>query len=330
MNFGPRAPDLSSAVRALTVVRRPQRAVTAMTLAVSLLGAGACAPAASSGSAAPAPRPTAPAAVDEAIAYMLSLINRDRAAHGLTAVELDPIASKGAERQARDMAAHGFTAHWGTDGSVPEQRYTEAGGTDMVQENVACLFDGVPRELDEAPRYDPALLEQLQKMFMDEVPPNDGHRKNILKPTHHRVGIGLAQPAAVNQPCLAQEFVDDWGDYSELPREAERNVKLDVSGEIREQLRFGGVGIGRIDLPRPKTAKELNATNVYRIPQPDTLYFPAGFKTPKPVQVDGQKFSIQVGLGAKPGPGRYEVSIWAKEPGKNELFMVSLRTIMVK
>ena len=261
---------------------------------------------------------------------MLTLINRDRAAHGLSPVEIDPIASAGATRHARDMAAHGFTAHWGTDGSVPEQRYTEAGGSDMVQENVACLFDGVPRELDPNPRFDPSLLEQLQKMFMDEVPPNDGHRKNILKPGHHRVGIGLAQPASVNQPCLAQEFVDDFGDYSDLPSEASRSATLSVSGEIREPLRFGGVGLGRIELAKPISAKELNATSTYRIPQPSTLYFPPGFKTPKPVKVDGQSFSIDFDLGNKPTSGRYEVSIWAKEAGKNELFMVSLRTIVVK
>lgn len=278
----------------------------------------------------PAPRPDAPAALDEASQYMLTLINRDRQQHGLEPVEHDPIASIGAQRHTDDMAKHGYTAHWGSDGSVPEQRYTEAGGSDFVQENVACLFDGVPRELDPSPRFDPEKLEELQKMFMDEVPPNDGHRRNILKPGHHRVGIGLSQPAAVNQPCLAQEFVDDWGDYSELPHEAARRVTLHVAGEIREPLRFGGVGIGRIDLPEPKAAKALNATSVYRIPSPDTLYFPPGFKTPKPVQVDGQSFSIDVGLGPKPQPGRYEVSVWGKEPKSNELFMVSLRTIMVK
>jgi uncharacterized protein YkwD len=312
----------------LTATNYPAKPMSVSTLLL-LATLGACSP--GPGRAPQAvPRPSAPAAVDEAIQYMLTLINRDREAHGLAAVELDPIASRGAERHARDMAAHGFTAHWGSDGSVPEQRYTEAGGTDMVQENVACLFDGVPRELDGSPRYDPALLEQLEKMFMDEVPPSDGHRKNILKPKHHRVGIGLAQPAGVNQPCLAQEFVDDWGDYSELPAEAKRSVVLKLEGEIREPLRFGGVGVGRIDLPKPIPAKELNKTSSYRIPQPETLYFPPGFKTPKPVQVDGQKFSIEVGLGKKPGPGRYEVSVWGKEAGSNELFMVSLRTIMVK
>jgi uncharacterized protein YkwD len=276
------------------------------------------------------PRPVAPAPSDEATRFMLSLINRDRKLAGLQPVELDPVASIGAERHARDMARGGFTAHWGSDGSVPEQRYTEAGGSDMVQENVACLFDGVARELDPTPRFDPAKLEQLQKMFMDEVPPNDGHRRNILKPGHHRVGIGLAQPAGVNQPCLAQEFVDDWGDYAELPKQAPPNVTLHVAGKIREPLSFGGVGVGHIEPASPKSAKELNATNVYRIPQPTTLYFPPGFKTPKPVKVEGRSFSIDVGLGPKPGKGRYEVSIWGKEPGKSELFMVSLRTIVVK
>jgi uncharacterized protein YkwD len=313
----------------LNSVRHPT-STRSLLAALLVATVNACSPGGATGSAHAVPRPTAPAAVDEAIQYMLTLINRDREAHGLPVVQFDPIASRGADRHARDMAAHGFTAHWGSDGSVPEQRYTEAGGTDMVQENVACLFDGVPRELDPNPRYDPALLEQLQKMFMDEVPPNDGHRKNILKPKHHRVGIGLAQPAAVNQPCLAQEFVDDWGEYSELPAEAKRSVTLHIDGEIREPLRFGGVGIGRIDLPSPMSAKDLNQTSIYRIPQPETLYFPAGFKTPKPVAVDGQKFAIDVGLGKKPGPGRYEVSIWGKEAGTNELFMVSLRTIMVK
>jgi hypothetical protein len=48
------------------------------------------------------------------------------------------------------------------------------------------------------------------------------------------------------------------------------------------------------------------------------------------VQVDGQKFTIDVGLGKNPQAGLYEVSIWAKEGKSPELFMVSLRTIMVK
>ncbi|HYP90829.1 MAG TPA: CAP domain-containing protein, partial [Polyangiaceae bacterium] len=65
-------------------------------------------------------------------------------------------------------------------------------------------------------------------------------------------------------------------------------------------------------------------------PTPETLYFPPGFKTPKPVSVNGPAFSIDVNLGSAPRAGRYEISVWGKEAGKTELFMVSLRTIVVK
>ena len=64
--------------------------------------------------------------------FVLSLINRDRAKAGLSKVVLDEAASTAGLRHARDMAANGFTGHVGSDGSVPEQRYTESGGSYFV------------------------------------------------------------------------------------------------------------------------------------------------------------------------------------------------------
>ena len=74
---------------------------------------------------------------------MLALINRDRASQGLVPVELDEGApTLAGQRHAEDMVRLGFLGHWGSDGSVPEQRHTEAGGADMVLER-AKLFDSV-------------------------------------------------------------------------------------------------------------------------------------------------------------------------------------------
>jgi hypothetical protein len=259
--------------------------------------------------------------------FVLSLINRDRAIAGLPAVVLDEAASKAGLRHAQDMAAKGFTGHIGTDGSVPEQRYTESGGVHFVQENAACLFDGQTRKLDLAPRFHPAELAELQKMFMDEVPPNDGHRKNVLKRLHNRVGIGLAQPQGVNQPCLAQEFVDDYGRYDALPKEAKPKAKLRIAGTISEPLGFGGIGLGRTPLPTPKRVDEVSGARGYAIPAPQQMYFGPGFKTPKPVQIDGNRFSIDLELGAQ--AGQYAISVWARK-GTGKLFMVSMRTITVR
>jgi uncharacterized protein YkwD len=263
----------------------------------------------------------------EAQRFMLGLINRDRKKAGLSAVVLDEAASKAGVRHARDMAAKGFTGHLGSDGSTPEQRYSESGGTDFVQENSACISDTVERGNDETRRFDAAKLAALHEMFMAEVPPNDGHRRNVLKPLHNRVGIGLAQPLGVRQPCLTQEFVDDYGDYEPLPQKPK--ASLHVAGAVSAPLVFGGVGIGRTPLPQPLPRDRLNGS-AYRIPSPDTLYFPAGFKTPKPVKVNGRNFSIDVDLGEKPRAGSYAVSIWAKKPGSAELFMISMRTFAVR
>lgn len=273
--------------------------------------------------------PKSAMSLEQARRYMLTLVNRDRAAAGLSQLVMDETASKAGQRHAEDMAKNGFTAHWGTDGSVPEQRYSEAGGSDFVQENAGCLGDGKVRSIDGTPRFEAAQLERVQRAFMDEKPPKDGHRRNVLKPVHTAFGVGIALPTGTGIACLSQEFVDDYGDYPALPKTAKRGATLHLEGEVKGPVVFGGVGIGRIDLAQPMSAALLNTTYTYAIPQPKDLYFPKGFVTKKPVKVDGKHFEVDVPLGTE--PGRYGVSIWAKFPGAGQqLDMVSLRIVTVQ
>ncbi|MFZ5890893.1 MAG: CAP domain-containing protein [Myxococcota bacterium] len=274
-------------------------------------------------------RPTGPLDLDAARDYVLALVNRDRHDHGLPELERDKVAERAAQEHADDMARFGYTAHWGTDGSVPEERYTLAGGEDFVQENAACFGDGVKRELVKDPTFTAEHLERIEGAFMAEVPPADGHRRNILKDTHTNLGIGLAQPAGIPEPCMAQEFVDERGDYQSLPKSARRGSMVRVAGRVTKPVEFGGVGISRIEPRKPRSASDLNRTSTYPIPEPYILFFPKGFRTPKPVTFDGKEFSIDVPLNA--GRGRYGVSVWGRYPGAgNQLVMVSLRTIDVK
>src|SRR5258708_7064189 len=95
--------------------------------------------------------------------YMVELINRDRASMGVGPVSLDEGApTRAGQAHADDMAKHGYLGHWGTDGSVPEQRFTEAGGVDMVLENASCFIDEKIRSLDRAPKIDPEAVEQTE------------------------------------------------------------------------------------------------------------------------------------------------------------------------
>lgn len=290
------------------------------------------APAGSGKPAAPGPvkRPAGLMTRKEAQDYVLKLVNQARAEHGLRPVVWSDVSAKAGQAHAEDMAAHGFTAHIGTDGSVPELRYTRAGGKGMVMENVGCFADAEDRALDPDGKYSAAGLEKIQSAFMDEVPPFDGHRRNILTPHHTAFGVGLALTEKLDIPCMAQEFVDDYGDYDDLPRKAAVGSKIKVGGTIKGAAQIGGVGIARVDMPKPIKAKALNKTGAYAIPKPATTYFPKGFKTPIPIQVFGNEFSIEVPLSVEGKPGLYQISIWAKLPPSKDLIMVSLRTIDVQ
>jgi len=275
------------------------------------------------------PEASGPMNLEQAREYVLGLVNRDRADAGLEPVERDEVAERAAQRHVEDMARHGFTAHWGTDGSVPEQRYSEAGGTQMVQENAACFFDAVARDLDNDPVFLPSELAKIALAFISEVPPNDGHKRNILKPSHTHLGIGLAKPVGIEQLCMAQEFVDDYGDYDPIPAEAKPGQRIVVAGEVHEPLEFGGVGMAHLALPTPLAPERLNETSTYPIPEPDVVYFPKGFKTPKEVEFDGSRFRIELELDR--GPGLYEISVWAKFPDSGDSLMSSsIRTITVQ
>jgi uncharacterized protein YkwD len=276
-------------------------------------------------------RPAGPMELEMARRYVLELVNVDRRATGLPPVERDAVAERAAQEHAEDMAHLGFTAHWGSDGSVPEERYTLAGGVHFVQENAACFFDATKRELAAGALFEASPLEQIEAAFMGEAPPHDGHRKNILGSTHTGLGIGLAQPVGVAQPCMTQEFVDVRGKYEALPRKVALGQSVRVAGELAEPLRFGGVGVSRIDPRQPLTARHLNGTSSYPIPAPYQTYFPEGYQTPKPVQLAGRRFSIELPLTEHKRPGRYGVSVWAIYPDSGErLVMVSLRVVAVR
>jgi uncharacterized protein YkwD len=279
-------------------------------------------------------RPKRPLSMPEARRYMLALVNRDRASNGLAPVELDegpPTAS--GQAHAEDMVRLGYLGHWGSDGSVPEHRYTQAGGTDMVLENALCFTDEKTRTLDPNATIDPAQIEKAESQFYDEVPPNDGHRKNILKPQHTRVGIGVAQPKGtateIAVPCFSQEFVDGYGAYGAVPRHAKAGAVVHVDGTLAAGVVPTGVGLARVDAPKAMPASALNKLRTYQVPKPFQMYWGPGFVSPVPVKIDGQRFGVDVPLSDHDKPGLYEVSVWAKLAPDGEHTMVSLRTVIV-
>ncbi len=271
--------------------------------------------------------------LDQARRYMVELVNRDRKSQGLGPVALDPgPATAAAQRHADDMLRLGFLGHWGSDGSIPEQRHTEAGGVDMVLENALCMTDEVRRTADGHLLLDRAEIERAERMFFDEVPPNDGHRKNILRPQHTHIGIGIAlpvrTPSEIPVPCFVQELTDHYATYEPLPKSAAPRQMVHLAATVDPRMTPGGFGIARVDLPKPIAPAELNRRRSYPVPAPYQNYWPQGFKTPVAVQVAGGTMRVDVPLGDE--PGLYEISAWAKPASGGEYRMIGLRTVRVE
>jgi hypothetical protein len=264
---------------------------------------------------------------------MLSLINRDRRREGLAPVALETgPASKAATRHARDMAANAFLGHWGLDGSVPEQRHTEAGGVDMVLENALGLVDERARGLAAEPVFERKQIVEAERMFFEETPPNDGHRQNILKPWHTHVGIGLAMakpgPNEIVFPCVVQEFVDRYGTHAPIPQKIARGASVHIESTFAPGVTGGAVGVVKMPAPEVLTPKVANTRRTYPVPEPEETFWPKGFKTRIPVQLVGQ--TLRFDLPMKPEPGLYEISVWARLSGRKDYRIVSLRTVTVE
>jgi len=204
----------------------------------------------------------------------------------------------------------------------------------MVLENASCFTDEAPRTIDPAPWIAAQQVITTESMFFNESPPNDGHRKNILKGFHKRVGIGVGQPLPrpneIAVPCFSQEFIDPYGTYAPVPAALHVGQSLHVEGAITAPAVIAGVGLARVALPVPLTVSDVNRRRSYPVPQPYQMYWPPGFVTPIPLRVSGGGFAIDVPVSDRGQAGLYELSIWAKLPGEADFMIVGLRTIRVQ
>jgi uncharacterized protein YkwD len=138
----------------------------------------------------PAPVPPAPQvviadsnfqpAVEQAA---LEMINQSRRQHGLPSLSMDESLRSAARAHSRDMAQRKFFAHVDPDGRGLAERLRTAG----------VAFGYAAENLGWSAGYSTPLdgVTANHSQMMGEVPPNDGHRRNILNDRLRKVGIGV-------------------------------------------------------------------------------------------------------------------------------------------
>ena len=117
---------------------------------------------------------------------MLAMVNKERTARGLKALQADPEMTGVARAHSADMFARGYFAHVNPDGKNPFQRMKDA--------NV--IFTAAGENL---------ALSQTVKMAHTNLMNSPGHKANILNPAFGRLGIGILD-GGYHGLMISQEF----------------------------------------------------------------------------------------------------------------------------
>jgi len=270
--------------------------------------------------------------------YVLSLLNSDREKHHLLPLSLDNCASNAGQSHTDEMAEVGYLSHWDCAGKKPDQRYTEKNGTHSVSENLGQLQSRSPGivQLEKEPYFSKADLRQLEEWFISEKPPNDGHRKQILKSEHNRVGIGISLSKCGNERSvyLAQEFVDSYGDYSSLPYRIYHEKPFVVEGKLAPGVSLYSVSIRWEIMPEPLSLPELREkSGHYTLPDTSVAdFFKEDKRPPLKVWKEGSRelFSLSVNPSRDWKAGLYYIMICANVPGLKSPAIISSRVLVLK
>jgi len=120
---------------------------------------------------------------------MLRLVNIERAAHGVTAVQWSTTLATAAREHSVDMATNNFLGHIGSDGRGILWRAMDAGWDGMVSEN-ASSFDTPAR-------------------VMNGIMASPGHRATLLDARWTHLGVGFARSAS-GEYRWTQKFGAPW------------------------------------------------------------------------------------------------------------------------
>ena len=242
---------------------------------------------------------------------VVAQINQERGANGVGPVEFDALSSRVGDQHCQEMAARHYLSHWNLQGQLPYHRYHLAGGRDHVQENASrvTVISNDPSPIPTGPEEIlPQLLEAHARMI-NEKPPLDGHRRNILDPAHTHVGIGLA--VVGGELAMTQLFVNRYVQLQELSATLPRR-SIEVIGEVL-QKDFGPYYCALFyEGPlRPRTVAELNQTYSYLDAGGDTCSKTAPWHMRFDRGRGRFRFTVPVG---NCGPGYYHLLLWVRRP----------------
>jgi hypothetical protein len=219
-------------------------------------------------------------------------------------------------------------------GYKPYHRYSQAGGNDNISENVAFQYYYESRPGFHIDVYE--MMSKSYKQMLNERPPDDGHRQNILDPYHTHVGIGLAFDRY--NVYMTQEFLDRYVEVdTTFPRRAKLNDKITLIGKVlNPKHTVSSITIFYESIPKPMLIKRLNSASACGLPNERYDLFPA-LKDTLYYYEDGGRGDINIfddGRFESPIPffkelkGIYTVVVWVEDERGNDIPSTSISIIV--
>jgi len=219
----------------------------------------------------------------------LAEINASRKKHGLKTLNLSIPACRIANMHCLDMVNSGYFSHYSLDGKKPYHRWGLNGGLDHVAENLHSRVQNIPlaNSLDDIFFY----MRIGHKRFMEELPPNDGHRKEILNPYHTDVGIGYALRGSNFR--YSELYVDKYLEIEPPPSSMKPGL-VTIRGRVLEPDKYGVLLAVVYFDPMRKTYNKLVRSSSY----PDFSDIKLDQKAPWSLKYDIKtgNFSIPINL----------------------------------
>jgi uncharacterized protein YkwD len=261
---------------------------------------------------------------------LLQLVNSERSAARVPKLALDDLASRVADEHARDLASGNFLSHWGRDGRKPYHRYSFAGGSDAVAENVSAAHKlaSVTRN------YIYQTLKEMHQKMHAETPPDDGHRRTILGPNHTHVGFGIALSG--HELRLVELYVARHVRIEPYESSAKRGATVRLRGRFlggRSALHY--VEVCHEPTPRAPDVGWLSAPRPYGLPDDFVILRPKlsggvvyADRVEGVVESDAEGgFQFPLKLEKE---GVYTVVVWAKKRDSGEKFITTNACILVE
>lgn len=256
---------------------------------------------------------------------LLSLVNEERAAAGVSSLKLDELACNVAQKHAIEMAESGFLSHWSRDGLKPYHRYSFAGGTEAMEENEGAANLGGPVPAEEIPSE----IIGLHKTMYDEHPPNDGHRKTILAPQNTHVGFGIACRA--NHVRLSEIYLARYAAIDPHPSVVKPRSTFMFGGRVLDPAySVRSVDVFYETLPGKRELPPLLSPQPYGLPDdrktlqlklPDGTFYDDGSRGSIELH-GGGKFRVPI-FAEKKAAGIYTILVWIQNRQVGDPFPVT-------